>query len=145
VGIRGITRPLLYQRGVRQLPDAAFAFSTTHARLLAECDIFFARESWQANVEIGITKSRAAVSEGYWAPSTNQGAHCIGGFAFLRRGVSLLNGDGQLALQSGLFVCFLPHLSHPQFKSFSTALDAGSSRKLRNQKNKKKLDILLRF
>jgi len=35
--------------------------------LLPECDIFFARESWQANVEIGITKSRAAVSEGYQA------------------------------------------------------------------------------
>ena len=38
-----------------------------HMALLPECDIFFARESWQANVEIGITKSRAAVSEGYQA------------------------------------------------------------------------------
>jgi hypothetical protein len=35
--------------------------------LLAECDIFFAREFRQANVEIGITKRRAAVSEGYQA------------------------------------------------------------------------------
>ena len=66
MGIRGITKPpRLYQRGVWQLPDAAFAFTTTHARLLAECDIFFARESWQPNVKIGIAKSRAALSEGY--------------------------------------------------------------------------------
>jgi len=47
------------------------------------------------------------------------------------------------------FVSLLRHLSHSQFKSFSTALDAGNSRKLRNQKNektiKKKLDTLLRF
>jgi len=33
----------------------------------------------------------------------------------------------------------LRHLSHPQFKSFATALDAGNSRKLRNQKKSKKL------
>jgi len=33
--------------------------------LLAECDLFFARESWQANVKIGIRKSRTAISEGY--------------------------------------------------------------------------------
>ena len=66
MGIRGITKPpRLYQRGVWQRPDAAFAFTTTHARLLAECDIFFAPNTWQVNVEIGITKSRAAVSEGY--------------------------------------------------------------------------------
>jgi len=64
--------------------------------------------------------------------------HCIGGFAFLRTGVSLLNGDGQLALQSGFFVSLLRHLSHPQFKSFSTALDAGNSRNLRDQKKLKK-------
>jgi len=60
-----------------------------------------------------------------------------------------LNGDGQLARQSGFFVSFLRHLSHPQFKSFSTALDAGNSRKPRNQqkilKKFKKLDTLLRF
>jgi len=34
-----------------------------HTRDAWRSDIFFARESWQANVEIGITKSRAAVSE----------------------------------------------------------------------------------
>jgi len=37
------------------------------------------------------------------------------------------------------FVSLLRHLSHPQFKSFATALDAGNSRKLRNQKKSKKL------
>jgi len=37
------------------------------------------------------------------------------------------------------FVSLLRHLSHPQFKSFSTAFDAGNSQKLRNQKKSKKL------
>jgi hypothetical protein len=33
--------------------------------LVEEYCIFFAREQWQANVEIGVTKSRAAVSKAY--------------------------------------------------------------------------------
>src|SRR5438128_9837553 len=34
-----------------------------------------------------------------------------GGFAFLGRGVSLLNGDGQLALQSGFFFFASPFVA----------------------------------
>jgi hypothetical protein len=83
------------------LLDAAFAFSTTQARLVAECDRSFAASLGQAAVEIGITKRRAAVSEAYQAALRIKARTASGGLAILRGEGRLLNSDDQLALQSG--------------------------------------------